>query len=142
MNVPQQQGKGQSDPHAGLHGMLTQHQTVLAAGFVTSGTEMLLSPDRLRTSCDPKLPNVPVVASLFGTSPCMMPASAGVQVVAAEWQGSRGDTRLLARLGLSQAGLQDEKDAQEKALAAKNRWRRKSSTKGRCSTQVADVDCH
>ncbi len=48
----------------------------------------------------------------------------------AGWQGSRGDTRLLARLGLSQAGLQDEKDAVEKALAAKNRWRRKSSSKG------------
>jgi hypothetical protein len=55
---------------------------------------------------------------------------AAVQVVTAGWQGSRGDTRLLARLGLSQAGLQDEKDALEKALAAKNRWRRKSSSKG------------
>lgn len=53
-----------------------------------------------------------------------------VQVTATGWQGSRGDVRLLARLGLSQAGLQDERDAQEKALAAKNRWRRKSSTKG------------
>ncbi|KAL0049216.1 hypothetical protein WJX82_008932 [Trebouxia sp. C0006] len=52
------------------------------------------------------------------------------RVVTAGWQGSRGDTRLLARLGLSQAGLQDEKDAVEKALAAKNRWRRKSSSKG------------
>jgi len=55
---------------------------------------------------------------------------ATVQVVTAGWQGSRGDARLLARLGLSQAGLQDEKDALEKALAAKNRWRRKSSSKG------------
>lgn len=107
MSVSQQQGERQSDPHAGLHGLLIQYQTV-----------------------------VPVVASLYGTSPCMMPASADVQVIAAEWQGSRGDTRLLARLGLSQAGFQDQKDAQEKALAAKNRWRRKSSTKGQCWAQV------
>lgn len=54
----------------------------------------------------------------------------GAQVEAGGWQGSRGDVRLLARLGLSQAGLQDERDAEERAVAAKNRWRRKSSSKG------------
>ena len=53
-----------------------------------------------------------------------------MQAAAEGWTGSRGDVRLLARLGLSQAGLQDERDAAEKALAAKNRWRRKSSSKG------------
>ena len=46
------------------------------------------------------------------------------------WRGSRGDARLLARLGLTEAGAQDERDAEEKALAAKNRWRRKSSSRG------------
>ena len=64
---------------------------------------------------------------------------ATVQVVTAGWQGSRGDTHLLARLGLSQAGLQDEKDALEKALAAKNRWRRKSSSKGRYCEPGASI---
>lgn len=61
---------------------------------------------------------------------CMADGRSAVQVVTTGWQGSRGDVRLLARLGLSQAGLQDERDAQEKALAAKNRWRRKSPSKG------------
>lgn len=56
---------------------------------------------------------------------------------AAGWQGSRGDLRLLARLGLTQAGLQDKKDAQDRALAAKNRWRRNSSAKGQLLNQYA-----
>ena len=46
------------------------------------------------------------------------------------WQGSRGDKRLLARLSLTQAGEQDEKDAQARALNAKHRWRQKSSDTG------------
>lgn len=55
-----------------------------------------------------------------------------VKVGLRKWAGSRGDVRLLARLGLSQASLQDEKDAQQKMLAAKSRWRRKSSSAGMC----------
>lgn len=46
------------------------------------------------------------------------------------WQGSRGDKRLLARLGLTQAGEQDEKDAQTRALSAKHRWRQQSTNAG------------
>ncbi|KAL0031333.1 hypothetical protein WJX79_004423 [Trebouxia sp. C0005] len=84
-----------------------------------------------------RLPKDQVLATagLLGqpTTDGMCPAAPSLnrsRVVTAGWQGSRGDTRLLARLGLSQAGLQDENDALEKALAAKNRWRRKSSSKG------------
>lgn len=68
-----------------------------------------------------------------------------MQVIGTSWAGSRGDVRLLARLGLSQAGLQDERDAEEKALAAKNRWRRKSSSQGqstlRSSLPCIDICC-
>lgn len=65
-----------------------------------------------------------------------MTEGCAVQVTGStSWAGSRGDMRLLARLGLSQAGLQDERDAEEKALAAKNRWRRKSSSQGQSKSR-------
>lgn len=53
-----------------------------------------------------------------------------LQAKGGAWQGSRGDKRLLARLGLTQAGEQDEKDAQARALNAKHRWRHKSADAG------------
>lgn len=54
----------------------------------------------------------------------------GMQTKGGVWQGSRGDKRLLARLGLSQAGEQDEKDAEARAASAKNRWRQRPPDAG------------
>lgn len=64
-----------------------------------------------------------------------------VQAKGGTWQGSRGDKRLLARLDLTQAGEQDEKDAQARLLNAKLRWRQKPSDAGQQNASCT-LFCH
>lgn len=62
-----------------------------------------------------------------------------VQAKGSAWQGSRGDKRLLARLDLTQAGEQDEKDAQARLVNAKLRWRQKPSDAGQQKCKLYNV---